>query len=68
MEKVWQKHYPDHIAKELEIPNKSLSDMLNDTIATYGDKMALYFYGKEITYKKLGSWLVLSLLLPKGKG
>lgn len=54
MEKVWHKHYPEHIAKELNIPNQSLPEMLNKTIASYGDKSAIYFYGKEITYKKLG--------------
>lgn len=54
MDKVWLKHYPDHIKKELEIPNKSLPEMLNESIENYGDHKALYFYGKEITYKKLG--------------
>ncbi|UJL45538.1 long-chain fatty acid--CoA ligase [Virgibacillus sp. NKC19-16] len=54
MDKVWLNHYPEHINKEMEIPDKSVPDMLQETIANYGDQSALYFYGKEITYKKLG--------------
>nr|WP_106497890.1 long-chain fatty acid--CoA ligase [Lentibacillus sp. Marseille-P4043] len=54
MEKVWKKHYPEHIQAELEIPNKTLPDMLKETINTYGDNKALYFYGNEMTYQKLG--------------
>nr|WP_038243159.1 long-chain fatty acid--CoA ligase [Virgibacillus massiliensis] len=54
MEKVWHKHYPDHIAKEIVIPNKTLPDMLTDTIGNYGERPALCFYGKETTYQALG--------------
>ncbi len=54
MDKVWLKHYPEHIAKELEIPNQSLPEMLKETIANYGDHQAIHFYGKEITYQRLG--------------
>ncbi|GAB3043545.1 long-chain-fatty-acid--CoA ligase [Virgibacillus ainsalahensis] len=54
MDKVWLKHYPEHIKQELEIPDISLTEMLDETIAKYGEKSAIYFYGKEITYKDLG--------------
>ncbi|AXI10225.1 long-chain fatty acid--CoA ligase [Oceanobacillus zhaokaii] len=54
MKKIWLKHYPEHIEKELKIPNKSLPQMLKEAIPLYEDKVALYFYGNEITYKKLG--------------
>ncbi|WP_449355374.1 long-chain-fatty-acid--CoA ligase [Virgibacillus natechei] len=54
MDKIWLEHYPEHINKEIEISDKSLPEMLQETIANYGDQSALYFYGKEITYKKLG--------------
>ncbi|SEP60408.1 long-chain acyl-CoA synthetase [Virgibacillus subterraneus] len=55
MNRTWLKHYPEHIKKELEIPNDSVPDMLKNAIANYGDHQALYFYGKEITYKELGT-------------
>ena len=54
MEKVWLKHYPEHIKQELEIPDISLHEMLTETIANYGEKSALYLYGREMSYKKLG--------------
>ncbi|MFZ3577109.1 long-chain-fatty-acid--CoA ligase [Virgibacillus sp. DJP39] len=55
MEKVWTKHYPAHIQYNLEIPDESLSDMFNRTIAKYGDNPALHFYGNEMTYKELAT-------------
>ncbi|QQK76556.1 long-chain fatty acid--CoA ligase [Salicibibacter cibarius] len=54
MSKVWLDHYPDHIKKEIEIPNKSLPQMLKASIANYGGNVALHFYGEEITYRELG--------------
>ncbi|SDQ90910.1 long-chain acyl-CoA synthetase [Virgibacillus salinus] len=54
MDKAWHKHYPSHIEKELKIPDKSLPEMLNDSIAKYGDHAALHFYGNEFTYRKVG--------------
>src|SRR5699024_2262098 len=54
MDKVWLKHYPEHIKREMEIPNDSLPDMLQKTIAGYGEHKALSFYGHEISYSELG--------------
>lgn len=54
MDKIWLKHYPEHIQREIEIPDDSISDMLQRTISNYGDHSAIYFYGKEISYKELG--------------
>jgi len=54
MDKVWLKHYPEHIKREIEIPNDSLPDMLQKTIAGYGEHKALSFYGHEISYSELG--------------
>lgn len=55
MDRVWLKQYPEHIQKELEIPEESVPAILQKTIANYGDHVALYFYGKEISYKELGN-------------
>lgn len=54
MEKVWHKHYPKHIRPELEIPNQSLPEMLVETVKKYPNHPALYFFGQEISYTKLG--------------
>lgn len=54
MEKVWLKQYPEHIQKEINIPDESVPDMLEKAIANYEDRPALYFYGKEINYQEFG--------------
>lgn len=52
--KVWQKFYPAHIKSEIDIPNVSLPEMLNETIKKYPNHAAIYFFGKEISYTQLG--------------
>lgn len=54
MEKVWLKHYPEDVQKEIEIPDASVPDLLKRAIANYGENKALYFYGNEITYEEFG--------------
>ncbi len=54
MEKVWEKHYPAHIKKDLEIPSMTVYDMLAQSIGQFGDKKAIHFYGHEFTYVELG--------------
>ncbi len=51
--KAWLSHYPDSINKEVEIPEKSLPDMLRETAEQYPDQYALSFYGRKMTYKEL---------------
>lgn len=53
MNKIWLEQYPEHIAKEVEIPDISVHDMLLQTTSKYGDNKAVHFYGREITYKEL---------------
>jgi long-chain acyl-CoA synthetase len=49
--------YPNTIASHFEIPNVTLNDILTERAAQYGDKIALTFYHKEITYKELASFV-----------
>src|SRR5699024_11325764 len=49
------KHYPEHIKQELEIPDISLHEMLTETIANYGEKSALYLYGRDRKSTRLNS-------------
>lgn len=55
MGNVWLKHYPEHISTEVTIPDKSLPDMLKDTISEFPNNPATYFYGKTKTYKEMGN-------------
>ncbi|TKD71285.1 long-chain-fatty-acid--CoA ligase [Pseudalkalibacillus hwajinpoensis] len=50
----WFKHYPESIARTIDIPNVSLPDMLNQTVEDYPDNVALSFYHKKVTYRELG--------------
>lgn len=54
MGKPWLNHYPEHIRREIEVPDLSLPEMLTEAIHRYGDQSAIYFYGEEITYNQLG--------------
>lgn len=54
MGKPWPNHYPEHIRREIEVPDLSLPEMLTEAIHRYGDQSAIYFYGEEITYNQLG--------------
>ncbi|PLR97585.1 long-chain-fatty-acid--CoA ligase [Bacillus sp. T33-2] len=51
--KPWLAHYPDSIAKEIAIPDKSLPDMLQETVAKFPSHHALSFYGRKMTYQEL---------------
>lgn len=51
--KTWLAHYPDSIAKEIEIPNKSLPQMLLETTTNYPQNNALSFFGRKFTYQEL---------------
>lgn len=52
-QKPWLAHYADNIAKEIEIPNKTLPQMLLETTAKYPQNNALSFYGKKFTYQEV---------------
>jgi long-chain acyl-CoA synthetase len=51
--KPWLNCYPEHIASEVEIPNKTLPQVLQDSTQQYPDHIALSFYHKKITYREL---------------
>ncbi|MDP4164154.1 MAG: long-chain fatty acid--CoA ligase [Bacillota bacterium] len=52
-EKNWRKHYPDTIASTIEIPEKSLPQVLQETTHRHPTNHALSFYGRKITYEQL---------------
>ncbi|PGS53476.1 long-chain fatty acid--CoA ligase [Bacillus sp. AFS041924] len=53
--KVWLSHYPEYIAKELLIPEKTIPEMFNETVENYPNHSCLSFYGKRNTYKEVHS-------------
>ena len=65
MEKIWLKNYPEGVPAEID-PGKyrSLRDLFEESVATYGERPAYHCMGKEISYadlerlsKAFGAWL-----------
>lgn len=51
--KAWLSKYPDSIASTIDIPNKSLPQMLLESAEKFPHKNALSFYGRKTTYEQL---------------
>lgn len=51
--KTWLAKYPDSVAKEVEIPEKTLPQILGENAAAYPQNNALSFYGRKLTYQEL---------------
>lgn len=52
-QKPWLAHYTERIAKEVEIPNKTLPQMLLETTAQFPQNIAISFYGRKLTYQEV---------------
>ncbi|KXG11549.1 Long-chain-fatty-acid--CoA ligase [Anoxybacillus sp. P3H1B] len=50
MEKPWLAHYPPQIPHHLDYPQKTLTDYLRETAAQFGQKEAIDFLGKRLTF------------------
>ena len=55
MEKPWLRFYDEDVPPEVEVPEKPLYWILEETAKLYPNKVALYFLGTRITYKELYS-------------
>jgi long-chain acyl-CoA synthetase len=53
---LWLKSYDEWIKEEIEIKDNSLVDQFERIRAKYGDRPALHFLGKTITYEELMSY------------
>ncbi|CAM3751081.1 long-chain-fatty-acid--CoA ligase [Aeromicrobium ponti] len=51
--KAWLAHYPESIATEVNIPSKSMPEILQEVTAMYPHNIALSFYGRKMTYGEL---------------
>ncbi|MBD3254216.1 MAG: AMP-binding protein [Candidatus Lokiarchaeota archaeon] len=52
-QKRYYKFWPDGVPKNIEIPDKTLVDFLEDSVQKYPDKPVTYFMGFELTYTQL---------------
>lgn len=52
-DKPWLTYYDEKIGVNSDVPNISLTEMLESSVSTYSDKVAITFYEKKWTYKEL---------------
>jgi long-chain acyl-CoA synthetase len=53
MTKPWLKYYPEGVPAEVEVPLVSVPELFDQVADKFGNKTALIFYGKKISYTKL---------------
>ncbi|MGA2158878.1 MAG: AMP-binding protein [Dehalococcoidia bacterium] len=55
MGKIWMKNWPGYVPAEVSYPEggKPLFEILRDNAGEQPEKVAIVFYGREITYKEL---------------
>src|SRR4030067_968983 len=51
--KPWLKPYPKGVSDPVDVPPISVPDLFDQVAGKYGNKTALIFYGKKISYTKL---------------
>jgi len=52
-ERPWLNFYPPGVAPEIEVPVKSVGEAFDEATEKWGDKTAIIFYGKKISYREL---------------
>jgi len=52
-QKIYLKHWPEGVPKEVEIPDTSLIGILEDSAKKYPDNAMTYFMGFELTYTQI---------------
>jgi long-chain acyl-CoA synthetase len=55
MERIWMKNWPDFVPTEVDYPQgqKPVFEYLRDNARAFPDRVAIIFYGKEVTYGEL---------------
>jgi len=50
----WLKFYQKGVPDSVEVPERSLPQVFDEAVARAGDRNAVIFYGREISYRELG--------------
>ena len=51
-EPFWVGHYPPGVPHRVEIPNRLLTELVEETVRRWGDRTALVYYGATWTYRR----------------
>ncbi len=49
----WLKLYPKGVPSEIEVPDKSIIDMIDEATEKWGDKTSVIFYGRKMKHKDI---------------
>ena len=49
----WLKWYAKGVPADIEIPEKSIPDMIDEAVKKWGDRNAVVFYGRKIQHKEI---------------
>ena len=49
----WLKWYAEGVPADVEIPEKSIPDMIDEAVKKWGNKTAIVFYGRKMKHKEL---------------
>lgn len=52
-ESIWSKSYPSGVSRSIEIPSKSVYQLLSDAASKHPSAVATVLFGRKITYAKL---------------
>src|SRR5690606_25516432 len=55
MEHVWYKHYEEGVPRSIQYEEKPLYEYLIESASSVGDKAALHFLGKDMTFAEVYS-------------
>ena len=53
-QRPWLAHYAPDVPADITVPEGSLADMLDTAVESFGDLIALDFFGRETTFADLG--------------
>ena len=53
MKKIWQKFYQEGVPHSIDYPNITIPQFLENTVKKYPKNIAITFFGKKLSYKKL---------------
>jgi len=57
LERPWLKFYPKNIPHEVEVPEVSMTSLIDKAIRAHGSEVALIYLGTKITYSDLGRYI-----------
>jgi long-chain acyl-CoA synthetase len=52
VDRVWLSHYPPGVPPRIEIPDRSLVELVQESVLKYPDRVAFIFYGAKWTYRR----------------